>query len=359
MSVQKILLALAASLAMLPAAYAGRIQERCNSDTPDADNCCATAGCSDNCCNDNCCANACVPCWQVYGDFLYLRPRNADVEYAVPINGPIETSATPLQEGSTATVNPQFDYGFRFGFARAFDQCSTISASYTHYENTADDSIAVDPPFVIRSMVVHPSSLDADADWNSASAHQAIDFNLVDLDYRHVFLCDDRYSLNYLVGIRYANLTQSFRSQFDSIISENVNTDVNFDGAGFRLGLEGERYSPCHVLFLYGKASASFLGGEFRGTYLQTSTNDPIVAETSWKEARFVSILDCEVGVGWTGCNNHVKASAGYMLSAWTNVAKTADFITAVQANQYHGPNTVDSNGLVFDGFVTRLEVQW
>ena len=90
----------------------------------------------------------------VYGDFLYLRPRNADVEYAVPINGPIETSATPLQEGSTATVNPQFDYGFRFGFARAFDQCSTISASYTHYENTADDSIAVDPPFVIRSMVV-------------------------------------------------------------------------------------------------------------------------------------------------------------------------------------------------------------
>ena len=142
----------------------------------------------------------------------------------------------------------------------------------------------------------------------------------MDLDYRHVFLCDNRYSLNYLVGIRYANLTQSFRSQFDSIISENVNTDVNFDGAGFRLGLEGERYSPCHVIFLYGKASASFLGGEFRGNYLQTSTNDPIVAETSWKEARFVSILDCEVGVGWTGCNGHVKASAGYMLSIWTNV---------------------------------------
>ena len=190
-------------------------------------------------------------------------------------------------------------------------------------------------------------------------AHQDIKFSLVDLDYRHVFLCDDRYSLNYLVGIRYASLTQSFRSQFDSIVTENVNTDVNFDGAGFRLGLEGERYSPCHVLFLYGKASASFLGGEFRSNYFQGSSLDPVIAQTTWTDARFVSILDCEVGVGWTGCNGHVKASVGYMMSGWLNAVKSAEYIAAVQANQYHGPNKVDGNALVFDGFVGHLEVQW
>ena len=84
-----------------------------------------------------------------------------------------------------------------------------------------------------------------------------------------------------------------------------------------------------------------------------------MIAETTWKEARFVSILDCEVGVGWTSCNGHVKASVGYMISGWLNVVKSAEYIAAVQANQYHGPNKVDGNGLVFDGFVGHFEVQW
>ena len=353
MSVRKLLLGLAATLAMLPAAYAGKTQEPCASEPP-GDGCCAAS-----CCTDNCCANACVPCWQVFGDYLYLRPRNAGLEYAVPVNGPIQTTGVQLQEGTTASLNPQFSSGVCAGFGTAFDQCSTISATYTHYENHVDDFIAVNPPFVIYSMVAHPSSFDADFPWDAASAYQDIAFNLVDLDYRHVFLCDERYSLKYLVGIRYAELSQSFRSQFESIISGNVNTDVNFDGAGFRLGLEGERYSACHVLFLYGKASASFLGGEFRSSYLQSSVNDPVIAETTWKDARFVSILDCEVGVGWTGCNGHVKASAGYMMSGWLNAVKSAEFISAVQANQYHGPDKVDGSALVFDGFVGRLEVQW
>jgi hypothetical protein len=63
--------------------------------------------------------------------------------------------------------------------------------------------------------------------------------------------------------------------------------------------------------------------------------------------------------LGWTGCNGHVRASAGYMVSGWFNVVKTPEFITAVQANQYHGPDKIDGNALVFDGLVTRLEYCW
>jgi hypothetical protein len=353
MNVRNFVLGWAAALAMLSLAQAARIQEPCMSEATDE------GPCATSCLPDNCCANACVPCWQIFADYLYLRPRNAGLEYAVPMGGPIQTGAVPLQEGRTASLNPQFESGFRVGFGTAFDQCSTISATYTYYDNEVADAIDVNRPFVIRSMVAHPSSFDADTDWNSAGARQEIEFQLVDLDYRHVFLCDERYSLNYLVGIRYANLTQAFRSQFESIVTENVNTDVNFDGAGFRLGIEGERYSPCHVLFLYGKASASFLGGEFRSSYFQGSTVDPVIAETTWKEARFVSILDCEVGIGWTGCCGHVKASAGYMMSGWLNVVKSAEFISSVQSNKYHGPDKVNGNGLEFDGFVAHLEVQW
>ena len=51
--------------------------------------------------------------------------------------------------------------------------------------------------------------------------------------------------------------------------------------------------------------------------------------------------------------------SAGYMVNGWLNVVKTPEFIAAVQANQYHGPDKINGNGLVFDGLVTRVEYRW
>jgi Legionella pneumophila major outer membrane protein precursor len=351
MSVRNLIPAVLATLAVLIVASAGWAAPSTNTDPqqPCADACDA---------EPDCCTPYCGPHWQFFGDLLYLRPRNDGQEYAVPINGPISTGAIAIQEGRTASLNPQFEPGFRVGGGFDFDCCSNISASFTHYENSVDDAISVNPPFVIRSMVMHPSTLDAAADWNSASAHQFMKFDLVDLDFRHVFYCTERSTVNYLVGLRYANLDQQFTSQFDSIISANVDANVNFDGGGFRLGLEGQRTSDCHNIFVYGKAAASFLGGEFRGNYLQSNANDPVVAETDWKEARLVSILDCEVGIGWTSCNGHVRASAGYMVSGWLNFVKTPEYIAAVQANQYHGPDKIDGNALVFDGLVAHLELR-
>jgi hypothetical protein len=354
MNVRSLVLGLAATLALAPLALAAKVQEPCVSNLAEE------GPCETSCCPDACCGNACVPCWQGFAEYLLLRPRNAGLEYAVPTNGPIQSGAVSLQEGRTASLNPQFDSGFRVGFGTAFDQCSTISASYTYFNSGVSDAIEINRPLVIQSLVSHPSSFSADTGWNSASAHQDIKFQFVDLDYRHVFLCDERSSLDYLVGLRYASLNQSFGSQFNSIVTENVTTDVNFDGGGFRLGIEGERYAPCRNIFLYGKASASFLGGEFRGNYFQGQPGIvDVIAETNWKEARFVSILDCEIGIGWSGCCGHVKASAGYTMMGWLNVVKTGEFISAVQANKYHGPDKINGNGLEFDGFVAHLEVQW
>jgi hypothetical protein len=321
---------------------------------------CTDACCGDNCGISKCCvASCCSPNWQIYGDFLYLRPRNAGLEYAVPMNGPISPGQVPIQEGRTASLNPEFEPGFRVGIGTKFNECSTISASYTRYENSTSDSLAIEnPPYVIRSMVMHPSSLDAAADWLNASAQEYMRFEFADADYRRVFYDNGCATINYLVGIRYASLQQQFRSQFESIVREDVNADVNFDGAGFRLGLEAER-SGWHNLFLYGKAVANFLGGEFRGNYFQGSSNDPVIAQTVWKEARLVSILECEVGLGWMSCNGHVRASAGYMVNGWLNVVKVPEYISAVQANKYHGPDKIDGNGLVFDGLVSRIELRW
>jgi hypothetical protein len=307
-----------------------------------------------------CCPPCCQRGLQVYGELLYLRPRNDGLEYAVPINGPIVGGVVPVQIGRTASLNPELEPGFRVGGGIDFDCCSNLSVSFTHYENSTDDSIVSDDPRIpIRSLVVHPSSTDAATDWLSATAHEYIRFNIADVDYRHEFYCNERASLTYLVGLRYANLKQEFASEFEPIIQENVNTDIDFDGGGFRLGLEGERHAACRNIFIYGKAAVSLLGGEFNANYLQSSANNATEASTSWKEARLVEILECEVGIGWASTSGRVRASVGYVIDGWLNVVKTPEFISAVQASQYHGPDKIDGNALVFDGAVTRLEFRW
>ena len=196
------------------------------------------AGCA---CPDATCGCCSGPGWFVSGDFLYLRPRNDGVEYAVPINGPISAGAAPLQVGPTALTDPEFAAGFRVGVGKWLSDCSSISADYTYYRNSANDSISIDtPPYVLRSMVSSPSSFDAAADWLSASAHECIDFDLVDINFRRDIIANECCSLNWLAGFRYASLRQQFQAEFEPQISENVDAGVNFDGAGLRVGLEGQ-----------------------------------------------------------------------------------------------------------------------
>ena len=261
--------------------------------------------------------------------------------------------------GTTALVDPNFSAGFQVGAAKSLGECSNISVAYSYYSNTADDSISTGPLLPLQSMVMNPSSADAANYWNSASAKEVIGFQFGDIDYRHVIYCNACSSVNYLLGVRYADLRQKFDSDFESNTSATVSSGVNFDGFGLRVGLEGEQHGCCGF-FLYGKTSASFLGGEDRANYLQTSsTVDQPVAETTWKEARFISILEGELGVGWASADGRLHCSIGYMVIGWLNVVKPADFIASVQANSYQEAHAVGESDLVFDGVVARLEVIW
>ena len=238
-------------------------------------------------------ASAPAPCplccdgaaWHVFGDYLLLRPRNAGVEYAVPINGPIVGNQVPIQIGPTAVVDPEFQSGFRVGFERILNECSSVSLTYTYYRNDADDGPVTAPtPYVLRPMVFNPSTADAATDYSSASAHESISFNLVDLDYHHNLWSCDCSSINYLIGARYAQLTQQFDADFQSIITASANTNVEFDGFGLRLGVDGERMI-CNGFFCTAKFDANLLGGQFGVSYLQSNTNNPIVDTTTWHDA--------------------------------------------------------------------------
>lgn len=314
---------------------------------------CTSTGCEDACCPPPAC---CVPTCRVFGELLYLRARDAEVVYGVPIDGAIvPPGVAPVQVGPVGMVDPDCEPAFRVGLAHALDECSELAASYTRFESDTTNHIADSPTSVIRSMVLHPGTLAASTDFLDARASYGIDFQLVDLEYRRVFSSGACHSMTYLAGLRYANLQQDFLAQFAELGTETVRTGIEFEGGGLRVGWEGERHARSCGLLCYGRATANFVAGEFKARYLQSNAFDPVVVDTSWEAGRIVTMVDLELGVGWASPCDRCRFTVGYMVNGWCNTVTTSDWIGAVQTNDFGGLGDT----LTFDGFVTRAEVRF
>ena len=360
----------------------GANYEGCNDAVCSGDGCsdggCAGTGCDGAGCADGGCVGsgylegesdgdyketcrACCGCaiWthrtSVYGEYLYLRPREADVVYAVPIDGPIVSAPNnnPIQVGSLGIVDPDYESSYRVGINVALTARSSIDINYLNLDSNTRNSIQTNAPFVMRSLVSHPSTLSAAADFLTARAELNVNLDVLDLSFRHVACCGDLYVVNYRVGARYARLEQEFGVLFTTNDFETVATDIDFDGGGLGLGFEAERYACFSRLHVYAKGNASLLAGQFRVDLEQTSGNfSPLVVDTDWEGGRVVPMLDIEVGAGWTSANDCLHLRAGYVFNAWYNTVKTENFVHAVQHS-----NFLDiEDRLSFDGLVARAE---
>ncbi len=309
-------------------------------------------GCAEPCCPQQCCASP----WIFFGEYLLIRPRDAEVAYGVAMNGPVASPPNPpIQVAPVGVVDFDYDSGFRVGFGRSVDNCTTMGVTYSYFDTGANHAISTTQPYVIRSMVSHPSAHSGNSDGLSATAHSGIGFQLVDADLRGIWKCSDLYSINYVAGARYAKLEQNFHSQFAVNGLETVLTDINFDGGGFRLGLEGERYFCRSNLMAYAKGCASFVFGEFDARYAQGTAYDASIVDTGWHAGRVVTILDLELGIGWRSPSGCFRVTAGYMVSSWLNAVKTNDLIDAVQQNNFVSLGDT----LTFDGLAIRSELRF
>ena len=314
---------------------------------PDRDDgkCDAKDGKCGTCCN-----------FRFFGDYLYLRARDAEVAYAVEANSGV--GPPPVQVSPIALLDQDFSSGFRAGFGICLDDCSELVASYTLFETATSHQIVSAPPITqIVSMVIHPLTPAAVTGTDAAAGRHDIDFELIDLDYRRVWWDDGLGNASWSVGVRWGQLEQNFSSVFtDSlappIIPEvTVLTDVDFSGAGVRFGLEGERHGTRFPFLVYAKGFASLMAGEFDASYQQNNLGTSFV-DTSWTAGRIVPTFDLELGGGFDCCNGCFRATAGYVFSAWTNAVKTDDWIHAVQTNDFRGMNDT----MTFDGLVVRVE---
>lgn len=291
--------------------------------------------------------------WNIWGEFLYLRSRDSEVTYGVETNTSVAPPTPPVQVGRVGMIDQTHDPGFRFGVTYMLDETSSLTASWAMVESHRTDRIdRTSLSNVIESMVLHPTTVAASSSGTFATGIHDIDFDLVDLEYRGQLSSSEVTDTNFVIGLRYVNLQQQFMHNTDIIGSQSVATDIDFNGLGVRLGLEGERFRHKSRCFFYGKTYVNFIPGEFNAKFDQGQAFDASVVDTLWEAGRLVSIWDLELGLGHICKSERWSMSVGYSFSAWTNVVKTDEFINAVQTN-----NFLDlGETMTYDGLVGRVE---
>jgi hypothetical protein len=181
-------------------------------------------------------------------------------------------------------IDPDFEAAFRGGVGFTLNECNAIVASYTNFESRTLNDVQLagggpdNPalwPLILSPFVFNPNILTLDA-----AALMDLNFELIDVDYKGLIAYNCDYRVNYVVGARYATLDQLVAATYTAgVTTNNVVSAVNFDGAGLKLGLEGEYYACNSQFYGYGKGSASLIGGEFRTSYFSNSDADPSITE--------------------------------------------------------------------------------
>ncbi len=320
-------------------------------DDSSCDVACDACGPSTVCC--------CKPWWAhrcgVFGDFLLLRPGSADQIYSIEQNSPVPGD---FPTGPVGRVNIDDSAGYRVGFTLAASNCTSLLAVYTHVDGSSSDTIIAQPGNVLNSQIIHPSVLTTGASSLQSSASASFDFDLIDLGYHHVLKSSDCYVVNWLAGFRYGQMQQDLVTQQQVSVATGLVTndiDVDFNGFGLSLGLDGERRSPCSGLMVYGRGLSSFLAGDWKGSYVQTNQFTGGVVANDYEDYRVTPVAELELGFGWRSPCGRCRASVGYLTSAWYDAVSTRSYVESVRANNYV---SVDET-ITFSGLTAGLEANF
>jgi Legionella pneumophila major outer membrane protein precursor len=303
-------------------------------------------------------AGCCDPCLQrhrsgIFADYLFLGATGVDMPYALPVDG---LGAVNVLQGRAAVADTKYDSGFRVGGIVALDDCTSIMATYWYFMSHDQDQRLLSgggAPFLLAQLT-DPGTMNVAADSLLARASYDVDFQMVDLVLRRALLRTRTTMINAVAGVRYAHLSQDLRAQYFILGDTRVNSDIDFNGIGPRIGLEGEAVS-CSGFLVYGNTHANFLVGTFNADYLQSNIFSGPQSFTSIDDTRVVTQLELELGVGWQSCNGRFRITAGYYIASWLNTITNPVFIRGVQDRRLE--NLHDTIG--FNGLTVRAMIQF
>jgi hypothetical protein len=301
--------------------------------------------------------------YSLFGEFLFLHPTGVDMVHAQQVDS---AGAVPVPFGDVVANDFHYEPGVRIGGDMAVGPTTSLAASYTWFESNAM-STAVPPAGAgvpaVQSLVHVDSPFSTEA-VGSLESRSVLDFQLANAEYRARLHNGPRHWINGGLGLQWAHLEQEFGQTgvfpHELIVPVTATlmtqSNVEFDGGGPRLSLDGGRNIGNRGFSIFARSSVAPMAGQFHSDYsLRNETNDIQLAQARWKDDRIMTILDYEAGLAWTGPRKRWRFSAGYLQSIWFNAVTPNEFIPAVQSNNY----TDVSDTITFDGLTARVEHLW
>jgi hypothetical protein len=317
------------------------------------------SGASTCCQPSQCCVPCCEPWWahrnSGFGEVLYLWPGNSDLIYAVEQT---DTTNTASPTGPLGITNVDEAVGFRVGFSKRRDMCTSLFGTFARWDNDTVDTLDATGTRVLNSRLIHPSTATVGSQSLQSSTYQLINFQTADAGIRRVYKTTNCSAINWMGGLRYGNLEQGLIGEQTIQTATGlttVTTDIDFDGFGILGGLDGERRSKCHGGLVYGRILGSLLAGDWRADYQQVNQFGGGVIANQFEDFRVTPVLEAELGFGLVSKSGKIKLTAGYLFTNWFNTVSTRDYIRNVRSGNLEDMADV----LTFSGLTSRIELRF
>jgi len=263
----------------------------------------------------------------VYADYLLMKARRRAQDYVIQ-----DPSLDGAVQGNIGSVNYGVSSGYRLGGGYRLGRGWEVGVEYLYFHDSANRVAAPTPGGALYATLTAPGIDQVTA----ASADANLNLNLINLEVAKRLELQDGFGLRLSGGLQVADISQKLNGIYSGGTAggmfTNVQSPINFDGIGIRLGGEAW-WHPCECrggwwrgLGLYAKGYGSLLSGEFhsRLTELANGGAQPIV-DVSDRFQKLVPVTQLGLGVGWS--NQNVSLRVGYELYNFFGLVDSVDFL--------------------------------
>lgn len=267
--------------------------------------------------------------WYATGEFLLMRPRNTDFDYAIRGAGGATSLATL---GPIDSLRYGMGTGFRTELGRRFGEAGLWEAgfAYTYFtanENGNSRNDGAPAGGALFPTLTRPGLTDRAL---SATANADLDYQLFDLLAARRVLVDDNFAVRLIGGGRFADIRQTFNAFYNGADARNaaVRTRSRFQGFGPIIGAEAVLVG-WRGFHLYTRATGGLIAG--RNTNRLIETNDAgatTYVNTSYDVRKVVPVTSIAIGGGWQYRTLSIRA--GYEVTHWQGVFERPRFVDDV-----------------------------
>lgn len=304
-------------------------------------------------------------------EFLFARPHFSEPTAYIRQTGPFTDPDTGEFIATHRTVSYAYDYEASVRAYIAYqlcDCCSEVRLTYWRLDSndTSSETTSTDGNVVPTYFEVQPLP------GNTLTSSSDVQGNIYDLDFaRCIRLGDDdsccdgcpAWDLQWSVGARLADWDYSKDVFTNDPTNGRIDIDMEFIGAGPKVGLEGRRYfGACNQFACYSTLDIALVLGWFehdlRRTIPPVGVNPIAVELLTSRVTRLVPVTEIELGASWAFAPRWTL-SAGWFFAAWWDLGMGETQTSNIFGG--NGPHFTldDSNIMSWDGLTARLEFVW